>query len=360
MISRLQPMFDKRITHVEEEPLCGISSINNRIALGDNGIDLLKLRFEDGSSMLCVRKVKSSDIIRNGVRLIGGESLRLKLSMAFHTEILGYRHSAKREVTLYKELDRPLRRHIILCYGSYYEPRRREYSLILKYYKNGERERASLAELKQALGAVSAFHKFYYNDVDAARSLGLSMCTPSKYKKSKRCLKLLFHADEEENRRRFGRERLEKIDRFLDEIDKRAARYKNHLSFTHNDFSLRNIFFFGSRALLYDFELAAWQTPEHDLIELLIYEAQRLSREEILELIDCHKSLLLPVSAPLRQMSRREYGGLLLFNAYEFTVNRLSLLRIAGKLLHEDFTDPLIDGAEKIISIIEEAYEQRS
>lgn len=360
MISRLQPMFDKRITRVEEEPLGGVSSINNRIALGDNGIYLLKIHFTDGSKTLCVRKVKSSDIIRNGVRLIGGESLRLKLSMAFHTEILGYRHSAEREVTLYERLDRSLRQHIIHCCGSYYDPRRREYSLILKQYVNCERRHASPAELRQALDAVGALHKFYYNDRSAARGLGLSMCTPSEYKKSKRCLRLLFHADDGENRRRFSKERLEKIERFLDEIDKRAARYQGCMSFTHNDFSPRNIFFTGSRALLYDFELAAWQTPEHDLIELLIYEAQGLSRAEIFELIGYHKALLSPVSAPLKQMSRSEYGGLLLFNAYEFTVNRLSLLRIAGKLLNEDFTDPLIDGAEKIISIIEEAYEQRS
>lgn len=356
MINKLQRLFDKRIVSVSESPLYGISSISNRIALGQNGIYRLCIRFEDGSSLDCIRKTKTKSVVRNGIRLISGKSLRFKVSMTLHKKILGYNRSCTREIALYDKLDGSLRKHIPEYYGSFYEPRKKLYSLILRQYECPQPDNPGVEEIKRALDALLDFHIFFYNREDKARELGLNIYSPEDYRRAKPYIRLLFHSGDDENRRCFGKEKLRKIDRFIDEIDRQAERFAEHRSFSHNDFTRRNLFFTEDAVLLYDFELAAFQNPEHDLIEMLIYEADNLSGSDILELIEYHRNRLLPHAAPLRKMSKAQYKELLLFNAYEFTAIRLSLLRIAGKALGEDFVEALLENADKTTSYIEEYY----
>ena len=354
MTNQLQSLFEKRIVSVEESLPEGVSSINNRIALGENGIYFLRVGFADGSLLDCVRKVKSPRIIRNGIRLISGKNARFTLSMTLHKKILGYNKSCTREISLYKHLDRSLRRHMPVFYGSFFDRRSGLYSLILRRYFPVSDGTHGFSAAKRALNTLLDFHIFYYNREDQAKKLGLNICSPKDYRRSRGFIRLLFRADEEENRRYFSEQKLNKIERFIDKIHLYAAKFSHHRSFSHNDFSHRNIFFTENKTLIYDFELAAFQNPEHDLIELLIYEAENLSRREILELIEYHKSRLSPHAPPLRGMDGKQYKELLLFNAYEFIVIRLSLLRIAGKVLGEGFVDSLLSGADKLTEILEE------
>ena len=358
MINKLQSLFDKRIISINEAPLCGVSSINNRIALGHNGIYRLCVDFEDGSSLDCIRKTKAKSIISNGIRLISGKSAKFTVSMTLHKKILGYNKSCTREIMLYNKLDRSLLPHIPEYYGSFYEPRKKLYSLILRQYDCPQREALNVEEIRLALDALLDFHIFYYGRDDLAKALGLNIYSPDDYRRAKPFIRLLFHADEEENRRCFSEERLKKVDGFIDEIEKHAARFSGHRSFSHNDFTRRNLFFAEDKVLIYDFELAAFQNPEHDLIELLIHEADHLSKSEIFRLIEYHRTRLFPHAEPLRQMSRAEYIAMLLFNAYEFIAIRLSLLRIAGKVLGESFVDALLGNADRITDYLEEEYEQ--
>ena len=145
-----------------------------------------------------------------------------------------------------------------------------------------------------------------------------------------------------------------RIEEFINNIDQYLGKYIKHQTLTHNDFSTRNIFMDDEQLYIYDWELAAYQNPEHDLIELLAYSLEQIDTNEVKEIIKMYrKELYSKINA---KYNDQEYKEILINNLKKFIAIRLTMLRIANKKIKMDFIDILINNCNKLYYIIEELY----
>ena len=107
--------------------------------------------------------------------------------------------------------------------------------------------------------------------------------------------------------------------------------------------------------LIYDWELACYQNPEHDLIEFLIFELHKFADDEVRELIAYYKNNLL--SALNINIQKADYERILEFNTLEYIVNKLSVYRLADVSLKLAFIKQMCKNAARMLLIIEEEFE---
>lgn len=350
----LQKNFDKEIIDIKQEKINDISSISNQVAMKKIGIYCLNIFFKDGCDEKTILKIKSKNILKNGINLLSKSNLKLKIGLLLNHKIFSYDNSCKREIQIYENIDNLLKNNMIKYYGSFIDSRENTYNLIFKYY-DFKKEKLTFGIAKKILENITNFHVFYYNRKDLIKKMKLNNYSKKDYKRAMKNIKMIFDFNNEENIQYFGEVRTKKILNFIKNIDKYVSKYSYHKSFTHNDFSTRNIFYSNEKILFYDFELACYQNPEHDLIEFLIYELENFNKNEILELISFYKDTLL--NKINVRIDKEEYKQILLFNTYEFIINRLSLLRLASKTIEINFIDKLLINSNKLLDILEENYE---
>ena len=102
--------------------------------------------------------------------------------------------------------------------------------------------------------------------------------------------------------------------------------------------------------ILYDWELAAYGNPEHDLIEYLSFVLHEFSDSEVYDIMEYHRENLF--SALDISMSKEEYQKILEFNISEFIVNKLSVYRRAGKFFSLDFIENLCVNSARLFGLI--------
>ncbi len=353
-MKNLQRIFDKQIINIKQYKIDNISSISNLVATKRIGIYCLNIFFEDGYCEKAILKVKSRDILRNGINLLGKNNLKLKIGLIINHKVFSYDNSCKREIKIYNNIDDTLKHNVIKYYGNYINSNDNSYNLIFKYY-DFKKQDLTVDITKKILESIIEFHVFYYNKSEEIKKLELNNYNDKDYKKSIKNIKMMFNSNYKENIKYFGEKRSNKILEFIENIDKYISKYSFHKTFTHNDFSTRNMFYSSNEVLFFDFELACYQNPEHDLVEFLIYELENFTKDEVIELINFYKKeLLYKVNA---EINDEDYKELLLFNTYEFIVNRLSLLRMASKTINIDFVEKLLINSNKLLDILEENYE---
>ena len=350
MEKEIQKLFDDKIENIEINELKDISSISNQVALQKNGIYHLNIQFKDKNNKELIWKIKSNDIVKNGRLLLSKKSLKLKIGLLLNHKIFSYDNSCVREITVYNNIDETLKKYIRKYYGYYTDKKTKTLNLILKYENNDE-YKVDYEKAKKIFDIIIRFHTFYYNKTDEAEKLKLNIYSENNYKKAKKCLKELYNKRHKENIKYYGEDRDTKINSFIDSIEEYVKKYSYHRTFTHNDFSTRNIFYNNNEILFYDFELACYQNPEHDLIEFLIYELENFNNNEITEIIKYYKdSLFKSINI---QIDDDEYKKILIYNIYEFIINRLSLLRIVGETIKIDFIKKILINSNKLLDIIE-------
>lgn len=352
MLGSIQDIFSKKIISAEPAEIENSVSINGMVAKNGGSVSGLKLTFESGEELDAAVKEKSRNLLKNGINLVGECDPMLKLELILHNKILGYQKSVRREIAVYERADKELRDRMINYFGTFQKRRGgHEYMVFQRY--DSQKPDMSLEGHKVALDAILPFHRRYYNDLSAARDMCLNVNTPEDYRRSKRCLNMLFHVFDEENLRVFGPDTVKAIDSFIDDIDARAAEFAFHRSFSHNDFSTRNMILSGDSVLLYDFELSSFQNPEHDLIELLIFDSAQLTDKEMVSLTEYYRRGLYDGLEQAKPVDDQMYLSILRFNLCEWIVNRLSLLRIVGRKLDIDYIDGLLENAKRLTELFE-------
>ena len=354
MQEQIQKLFDKKILQIEEQELEGVSSINNMVALQHSGIYHLDVTFEDGSTEELLWKVKSNDVIKNGINLVSGKTLSLKLDLILNRKILGYNQSYLREDAIYQAIDPALKKDMIEYFGCFTDRKARTENLIYRYYSGKERimDREGFYDI---LAHIMPFHVRYMNRPDEAEALMLNIYSERDYRKARHCLHSMFDLRKEENLRSYGEAREQRIHAFIDRIHTEYTRFADFRTFTHNDFSRRNIFLWKHGGLFYDFELAAYQIPEHDVAEILIYECHHLTDKELEDVLRVYYQDL-SISSEY-DLPEEEYRKRLLFCVMEFVVNRLSLLRIVSETIPMDFIDDILINTNRLMDLLGETEE---
>ena len=345
---KIQRFFDKRIDSVCQSTLGSLSSANGAVASKRSGVCKLDVVFCDGEKRELALKSKSQQTLVNGIMLLSKKSPKLRFDLIMNHKIFSYNDSHSREIGIYEKIDKTLAKNIIRFRGSFVTfPK--TYNLLFDYYE-GETKKLTLKLAKKVLDEILMFHIFYYGKVEDAKTLGLNIYTSNDYKRAKKCIYGLYNSRHDENVKMYGKKRDEEIRNYIESIDKIMAEFSSHRSFTHNDFSTRNMFFCKNKILLYDFELSCFQNPEHDLIEFLMYDLGSFTDDEVKELIYYYRRGLKRGGIVV---SDDDYKKLLVYNAYEFVVNRLSMTKVINDSVELDFAKLSVPNSVRLLKILE-------
>lgn len=345
----IQQFFDCRIDRIGQLNLDNLSSANGAVASKNSGIRKLKVFFADGSTRELALKTKSQQTLVNGIMLLTKKSPKLRLNLILNHKIFGYNNSHRREISIYENIDKSLADNITPYLGYYTTGLPRTYNLLLDYCKFKE-EKLTVTAVMRILDKILDFHTLYYGDINKAQKMGLNIYSPQDYRRAKKCIYELYNSRHNENIKLYGEKKDKEINEYINNIDKIADKYLSHRTFTHNDFSTRNIFYDKRRVLFYDFELSCYQNPEHDLIEFLMYDLGNFTDDEVKKIIGYYK----------RGLKRggiypgdKEFNKLLNYSAYEFTVNRLSMTKTINDNVKLDFAKLSIPNSVRLFKILD-------
>ena len=329
-------IFSSKINGLKEEKIYIENSISNIV--GSNKLNMKRYSFSlDDKDYDVLIKHSSPKIILNGVKILSSGKLSTALGLLNNHRLFDYDKSNLREKKIYENIDESFRRIMIPYYGSY------KNDMVLKNIRINNRY-----DYKEIIKEITKLHIFYYGKKEIVSLFQLNNQNIKDYKKAKKILIKMY--SELENR--IDKEL--RIEEFINNIDQYLGKYIKHQTLTHNDFSTRNIFMDDEQLYIYDWELAAYQNPEHDLIELLAYSLEQIDTKEVKEIIRMYRKEL--YSKINVKYNDQEYKEILINNLKKFIAIRLTMLRIANKKIKMDFIDILINNCNKLYYIIEETY----
>ena len=340
----------ERPSRVRQLPLASEpDSISGRVSLSRPSVFRLSVGFDGGREEICILKLKSERIIKNGIELINCDrSPEFQQKLEAARSILGYDGSHIRESRFYGGVASSLGVYLPSFIGSFYDADTELYAILMREYGSDRAPNVKL--LLDALDAITDFHAHYYNRRECVDSLLLNHHTTDVYREQKGILLGMLERLESENATTFSPEHRRLLYDFALHIDEHRASLPKHETLTHNDFTPRNIFWRKSEILIYDWELACYQCPEHDLVEFLLFVMSRMSDGEIVSLIEYFKEKLFSKCGV--SFDGETYGRILRFNLLEYCTNRLSLYRVCNKELHVDFIDELAKNAERLLTLM--------
>ncbi|MCR5717547.1 MAG: aminoglycoside phosphotransferase family protein [Oscillospiraceae bacterium] len=321
-------IYGKTPAAVISEPLAADRGFSSRISGQIAGVRRYRVQFTDGSTVSFVGKRKSVRIILNGIRMVSGRDLRLALMLAFHHKIFGYNGSSVREAQLYSTPRLLPESHIPQIRGSVYSRITGRCFLAMETLPESE---PAVQRCIQLIELLAALHTQYMGKADTIRSI--NHYTAADYRHSRHILRRMFDAFAEENAVIFGETLISVIHGFTDRIDTEYAAVCHRRTLTHNDCCDRNICIHNGSICIYDWELACCQNPEHDLVELLISLMHDMTDAEVLATVEHYRRRMTELTGiPLTDA---QYHTLLRFNTLEYCVNKLGILRCAGKQLRQ-------------------------
>ena len=348
-----EKVLKKDIVKIEELKFEDKEGITGKVEQSSLNLHKYGIVFRDSSRKEVLLKSKSRNIIKNGIKLLNHDNdMYLLYLLTRYHKVLSFDKNYIRELKFYENIDTKLKEYTIPCYGCYKNSLQSKYLIFMKEIKDGLEFDKSY--IYKTLDVIIKFHKQYYGKKECCDTYKLNYYTNHDYKISRRLLSYIFHKFDTENKTYFSSKKLEKIENFLENIHIYHKNLPKHLSLTHNDFTARNIFFLKDAVLIYDWELACYQNPEHDLIEFLIFELQRFDDNEVRELIAYYKNNLF--SALNINMQNEDYKRILKFNTLEYIVNKLSVYRLADISLKFDFMSRVCRNAARMLLLIEEEF----
>ena len=163
-------------------------------------------------------------------------------------------------------------------------------------------------------------------------------------------MKRMFRHLAKENISLFGEKKTVAIEAFIDNLHNESAAVSFHRTLTHNDLSYRNISCCDS-VIIYDWELACYQNPEHDIIELLISLLHELSADEVRSALSYHRQRLSELTGV--SLTDKQYAVILRFNMLEFCINKLSMLRIAARRIPLPYIEQFTRNTSAMMDILD-------
>lgn len=346
-IHAIHRIFGNAPVKLYHEPLQENHGITGRIAYSKVGIQRYHAVFSDGSEVRFVGKRKTSRIVFNGMCMLSAGDPMLFLMLARSHKIFGYNRSVLRESRLYGAFDGELRALVPQVYGSTASLLARE-SLVAMAELPKE---ANRQVLYPALAAAAGFHAKYYGDDKNAAKLLLNRYTAADYRRTRGCLRRIFDKLSKENEQCFGAEKIDCIHRFIDSIHTEFAAVSHRRTLTHNDYCVRNLRMHAKGLIIYDWELACFQNPEHDVVELLLSVMADMSDEEVLQALEYYRETFAGLTG--MTCSDAEFAASLRFNTLEYIVNKLSLLRHACRSLGCSDMELLAAQAARLMELLE-------
>lgn len=327
--------------------LGNIDSISN--VVGNKKISIYEYHiYIHNKKKIMIGKWKSRSIIKNGAILLSDKKIKSLFILARNHKVLGYNNSYYRESYVYENIDSILRKYLTKMYGSYTNKFIGKNFILLD--KFGNLKKITKKDLMIILDSILAIHIFYYNHEEIVDIMKLNHYSSKDYKKCKKTLDIIFDSCKENNIKDYGITNYHLLKKFIKEIDLETAKYEFHKTLTHNDFSNRNIYCSRGKCYFFDWELACYQNPEHDLIDVLVSNLEKLTDKEIIEYIKYYKKKLLKQLNI--KISGKEYLEIIRYNLMEYMVNKLSMLRVFNKRNNMEFIDNLSKNSNRLLNLV--------
>lgn len=340
-------IFGVKPVSVTTSALEGEDGISNRFSSADAGVLAYTAELADGSVKRFIGKKKSFRIVLNGILMLcEGDAVLLSLLLLNH-KILGYNGSALRESRLYGAVEKPLLQHLPKVYGSASRRIHGDCFIAMEEFPHAQPSRD---ELYKVIDAILPFHAQYYGNEKFVRTHGVNVYDRAVHRRSRSGLRRMSSHLEKENEVVFGKGKTSVINAFIDALDSEYAAVSFHRTLTHNDLSYRNISC-GDSVIIYDWELACYQNPEHDIIELLISLLHQLSPEEVRSALGYHRQRLAELTGV--SLTDEQYSAILRFCTLEFCVNKLSMLRIAARRISLPHIEQLAKNTSAMMDILD-------
>lgn len=329
------------------EPVGTKDSILGQIALKEPSIFRYKLEFKSGFKTEFIGKWKSRKLIINGAKVICADSISLLTSILLRRKVLGFNHSEYRENAFYQNVDSSLKQYLIEQYWHIGDQNGVHF-LAMEEIKGATRPKTD--DFKKIIDIITDFHAKYYQKRTVIEKMSLNYYTDEDYNRSSKMLLKMWRTLSSQNDVIFTTQEIDTIENFIKNIAaERKALPNNHFSLTHNDLSTRNIFKKDDNFYIYDWEMACYQNPEHDLIELLCSNLGKMTDAEIISLIKYFRSTLTKKTG--RKLSDKEFRSLLRFNLLEFSTNKLSSLRLFNLRAKVAFINQFTKNSARLIRL---------
>ncbi len=340
-------IFHNNISKLKSDILINNDSITNKVSLNKPSIYIYEAKFDNDTKIKFVGKRKSKKIIINGIALISNKNIKIATLLTKNRKIFGYNKSYIREIIFYKNVNNDLKKYLINTKGFYYNNITDIYFIAMDYINDSEK--IVKKDYKKILDTITDFHKTYYNQKSSIKELCLNYYEIDDYKKCKKVMLEMFNRLD--NKKFFDTNKILKINNFIKNIDNEYKQVLFHQTLTHNDLSPRNMFLNNGKVYIYDWELACYQNPEHDLIEFLVFVLHELKDNEIKNIIEYFKKILCEKLD--MEIDNNTYKKIIDFNVLEYVVNRLTLLRMANNKLKLKFIDQMTININRLIEILE-------
>ena len=343
-------IYGKRPVFIASDPVRGDNGLTSRISSDKAGVKRYSVEFADGSTACFIGKRKSVRIIMNGIMMASAGDPLLALLLVFHHKIFGYSGSSLREAQLYSTPGLLSPSHIPELKGYTVSHLTGRCFLAMEVLPESDSPQKACLRL---LDLLAEMHAEYFGKAD--RIPYLNSYSPADYRSTRTVLRRMFDRLSEENEAIFGKELTGTIHRFIARIDEEYSSVEARRTLTHNDCCDRNISISGDKIKLFDWELACCQNPEHDVAELLISIMETMSDKAVLNALEHYRNRISDLTGVF--LSKAEYWKLLRFNTMEFCVNKLCVLRLAGKQLHVEMPHDLAVQTARMIRLIQNAQE---
>ncbi len=286
---------DSTVESVEEYPFGSNSAIISNLAQSTMNIQglyrfVLKLKTPEGQcNVPAVLKVKTADVelVDMAVNLarLSGED-RLPGLIESHAPIFGFERSQEREANFYRRAKPEILQYCPRIYGTMIDLKRNIFSILMEDLSEmshldtvNDISAWSESDIIDVINDMAGMHSIYLDRFcDVPKEMHINLLTPESAGSTSEFLIDLTQY----NHRRYPDMITRDMELFFTDVLREAPSFATQMNefpstLTHNDFNSRNLCLrpYRSRCtprlILYDWELSAFQNPQTDLLEFLIY-----------------------------------------------------------------------------------------
>lgn len=282
-------------------------------------------------------------------RLTGEDNLSGLFENQYHIFDLEKAHV--REIKLYQKRDQDLARHMPYIYGTRCDDRRNIYAILMEdlsdcsHLNTSNRPAAwQPSHIRKALGTLVDIHAIYWNRPTALpKAVPIEEIDLPRYQAAESLLNALTTF----NAKRYPDLVTAELKGTLRQVLKNLPDFVKNLqqqpmTLTHNDFNPRNLCFRADngslRMVVYDWELAMFQNPQHDLVEFLVFAMDNDAPISAFE--SYTEQYYRRLEDKVEKLPERKafYHGLYL-NAVDLALVRFNLYLMGHNILHLKFMD---------------------
>lgn len=285
--------------------------------------------------------------------------------MEKHRSIFGFEDSSTREIEIYNRVDKRMLKYLPKVYGTLVDEEKQTCCILMERFSDRLHTHTDTIDrpwmwgeesIKIVLDGMADIHSVYFNRTHLCHFDTIVSNTAFDYIKAKELLRTMT---------------LYNADRFPGLInDKTAYKYMDFLkcigsniktmrefpsTLIHNDFNPRNICLkedcSGRKLVVYDWELACIQNPQHDLAEFLVFSLPEIRREEVIRYIDYYIGKL--QEATSYKVDRQQFYEVLRLNLLELAVVRFNLYLYAHGIMRFSFIERAYANLTRLIDIFD-------